>query len=278
MKTYRKVMTIAGSDSGGGAGIQADIKTISALECFATSALTAVTAQNTMGVKSIHEIPAKIVHEQITMVLDDIGTDALKIGMLHSVEIIEIIAQIIQEYQLKNVVLDPVMISTSGDKLIQNEAIQAIREQLIPVATFITPNLHEALELAHCQLDNIKITLESLTQKVHDLGAKYVLLKGGHTDNPSESTDILYDGKAFEYFKTSRIKTQNTHGTGCTLSSAIACFLAHGQEPRIAIKNAKNYISEAILHGKDYQIGHGHGAVHHFFRFWEDENEKQNII
>lgn len=274
MKTYHRVMTIAGSDSGGGAGIQADIKTFSALGCFGTSAITAITAQNTLGVRSIHAIPTQIVHDQITTVLEDIGTDAIKIGMLHSVEIIELIAQIIQEYELKNVVLDPVMVATSGDKLIQDEAIQAIREKLIPLTTIVTPNLPEATELT----DNHQViknsSLEEMAQTIHNLGAKYVLIKGGHLENDTQSTDIFYDGKSHHYLYSPRIQTKNTHGTGCTLSSAVASFLAHGQTPEQATKNAKDYISHAILHGKDYQIGQGHGAVHHFYKFWKDEKNE----
>jgi len=274
--TYKKVLTIAGSDSGGGAGIQADLKTFSALGCFGTSTITAITAQNTLGVTAIHPIPTEIVEAQLEAVLSDIGADAIKIGMLHSVEIIEIVAQIIQKYHLKNIVLDPVMIATSGDKLIQDEAILAICQRLMPLATIVTPNLPEAQVLANNSTDNQNITKELIIEMgkiIHQLGAKYILIKGGHwteyTTDLNQSTDILFDGQTCEMLQSSRISTKNTHGTGCTLSSAIASFLAHGESPKLAIQKAKEYITSAIFYAKDKALGKGHGAVHHFFEFWK---------
>jgi len=274
--TYKKVLTIAGSDSGGGAGIQADLKTFSALGCFGTSSITAITAQNTLGVTAIHPIPTDIVKAQLEAVLSDIGADAVKIGMLHSVEIIEVVAQVIQKYHLKNIVLDPVMIATSGDKLIQNEAVSAICEKLIPLATIVTPNLPEAQVLANYSINNQNITKESvikMAKTIHQLGTKYVLIKGGHWENysknSSQSTDILFDGQTSKMLQSSRISTKNTHGTGCTLSSAIASFLAHGESPKSAVQKAKKYITSAIFHAKDKPLGKGHGAVHHFFEFWK---------
>ncbi len=274
--TYKKVLTIAGSDSGGGAGIQADLKTFSALGCFGTSTITAITAQNTLGVTAIHPIPTEIVEAQLEAVLSDIGADAIKIGMLHSVEIIEIVAQIIQKYHLKNIVLDPVMIATSGDKLIQDEAISAICQRLMPLATIVTPNLPEAQVLANNSTDNQNITKELIIEMgkiIHQLGAKYILIKGGHwtehTTDLNQSTDILFDGQTCEMLQSSRISTKNTHGTGCTLSSAIASFLAHGESPKLAIQKAKEYITSAIFYAKDKTLGKGHGAVHHFFEFWK---------
>lgn len=264
MKTYHRVLTIAGSDSGGAAGIQADIKTLSALGCFATSAITAVTAQNTCEVLAIHPIPVKMVKQQIKAVLDDIGVDALKIGMLYSVEVAELVVQLIEEYQLKNVVFDPVMIATSGEKLIRDGVLHTIRQALVPLATVVTPNLPEAVELVGFQTDDYK----KLAEKMYNLGAKNVLLKGGHAKNTLRAVDIFYDGHQHDFLDAPRFNTKNTHGTGCTLSSAIAAFLAHQQTPKQAVLNAKKYISGTISEGKNYKIGHGHGAVHHFFKFW----------
>ncbi len=266
---YKKVMTIAGSDSGGGAGIQADIKTISACGCYATSAITAITAQNTLGVFDIHPIPESILIGQIRAILDDIGTDAVKIGMLHNKRVIEIVAELLQEFNLHKVVLDPVMVATSGDKLLQDDAIACLQTSLIPKALVITPNLPEAEIL----LGKSICTQAQLPQFAQELAQKYdtsVLLKAGHLAD-DELVDILYDIKTHKttQLKSSRVRTKNTHGTGCTLSSALASFLALGHPLSKATILAKDYLIDAIDKGKEYHIGSGHGPVHHFHRFWQ---------
>lgn len=262
---YPRVLTIAGSDSGGGAGIQADIKSISANGCFATSAITAITAQNTLGVNAVQGLPVEIVEKQIDAVLSDIGTDSIKIGMLHSLEVVQCVADILSKYEIKNVVLDPVMVSTSGHKLIEDRAIETMCSKLIPLARVITPNIPEAELLLE---RTIKIQ-EELPIAARHLAEKYgvsVLLKAGHLVN-NELIDIFYNketGESIE-LRASRIESPNTHGTGCTLSSAIAAQLAKGAPLNEAIKTAKAYINAAIAHGARYKIGEGHGPVCHFF-------------
>lgn len=270
MKTYKRVLTIAGSDSGGGAGIQADIKAISACGCFATSAITAITAQNTLGVTDIHAIPVASLKSQIIAVLEDIGADSVKIGMLHNSETINAVFEVLQEFGIKNIVLDPVMVATSGNKLLQDEAISTLKEVLIPAARVITPNIPEAEIL----LDKKIGAQEDLPAFAKELSKKFnkvsVLLKAGHlTDN--ELVDIFYDAEndTITELRSQRIYSKNTHGTGCTLSSAMAAYVAHGLELSEAAKQAKDYINSAIIAGVDYQIGNGHGPVHHFHKFWE---------
>ncbi len=266
---YKRVLTIAGSDPSGGAGIQADIKTISACECFATSAITAIVDENTVGVYGVHPVPIDFVKGQIKSVLDDIGTDAIKIGMLHSSELIKNVLEVITQYSVRNIVIDPVMVATSGDPLLQEEAISTLKNELIPHARVITPNIPEAEILAgkniKSQSDLPRIAKElSMNEKVS------VLLKAGHlTDN--ELIDIFYNAETGETLelRSQRLETKNTHGTGCTLSSAIASFLAKGHDLNDAIRNAKNYINKAILEGAKYEIGKGHGPVHHFHQYWE---------
>ena len=259
------MLTIAGSDSGGGAGIQADIKTISALGCFATSAITAVTAQNTIGVQAIHPIPADILARQIDSVLSDIGADAIKIGMLHSTEAVCLVAEKLKHYDIRNVVLDPVMVSTSGHRLIEEKAIEVIKEKLLPLARVVTPNLPEAEILI-----GRKISGECEFREVaRQLGESYgvsVLLKAGHL-SVETLTDYLYNSedKSFTLLPSHRIETPNTHGTGCTLSSALAAALAKGEPLTTAAKSAKYYIEQAIISGSRYQTGHGHGPVDHFW-------------
>ena len=269
----KKVLTIAGSDSGGGAGIQADIKTISALGCYAASAITAVTVQNTLGVQAVHPIPTDIVSGQITAVLDDIGADAIKIGMLFNTDIIHSVAQTLntrhQTPDTKHnppVVLDPVMVSTSGHRLMNEDAIETLTTELIPLATLITPNLPEAEVLL-----SEKIT--DLTSAAQKLAEKYkvsVLIKAGHLASlqaNDELTDILYDyrEKRTHTYPHPRVNTKNTHGTGCTLSSAIASELAKGLPLSEAIGAATDYLEKAILSAKNDVLGHGFGPVDHFF-------------
>ncbi len=267
-KTYRRVLTIAGSDSGGGAGIQADLKTFSALGCYGMSVITALTAQNTLGVTDIHPVPAEFVRQQLEAVLSDIGVDAVKIGMLFSPELIKTIADTLAEFQVKNIVLDPVMVATSGDKLLQDDAISAIIEHLIPMADILTPNLPEASVLVAREL-NSRESLEKAAEDLASSGCRNILIKGGHLTGQS-SDDLLYMAaeKCFKELKGKRINTSNTHGTGCTLSSAIASFIARDYDTETATVHAKSYVQEAIKAGADYRIGAGHGPVHHFYQNW----------
>lgn len=268
-KQYKRVLTIAGSDSGGGAGIQADLKTFSALGCFGMSAITAITAQNTVGVTAIHAVPVAILKEQIKAVIDDIGVDAIKIGMLHSSEVIQTVADTISAYSTGPVVLDPVMVATTGAKLLQDDAIETLKKVLIPIVDVITPNIPEAELLSGLTLERQE-DLPSGVRKLCELGCPSVLLKAGHL-RESKLVDYYYDQKSDKLvdLPSQRVETPNTHGTGCTLSSAIAANLARGFDMEQAVKNAKNYITGAIEAGKEYQLGKGHGPVHHFFDLWE---------
>lgn len=276
MQPYR-VLTIAGSDSGGGAGIQADIKTISALGCYASSVITAVTAQNTLGVQAVHPIPADIVSRQITAVLEDIGADAIKIGMLFSTDTIHAVAQTLLPYtstplhQTTPVVLDPVMVSTSGHRLMEEDAIEALTTELFPLTSLITPNIPEAEVLLGEPITDLTAAAKQLAERYH----VSVLLKAGHqtpyssTPLPpySQLTDILYiykETRTYTYAHP-RIDTRNTHGTGCTLSSAIASELAKGYALSEAVGRAIEYLVAALKAGKNTQIGHGFGPVDHFF-------------
>lgn len=269
MKKYKHVLTIAGSDSGGGAGIQADLKTFSALGCFGMSAITALTAQNTVAVTGIYPVPADFVAKQIDAVISDFGVDAVKIGMLNTPDIIKTIANKLKEYKVKNIVLDPVMIAKSGDKLLQDDSINALKEKLIPLARVITPNIPEAEVLTGETIKDRK-DLEKVAQKLLELGPEAVLVKGGHFEN-AESPDclILKNGKIL-WLEAKRIDSPNTHGTGCTTSSAIASYLAQGLDLENAVRLAKDYIHSAIIAGAEYKIGHGHGPVHHFHKLWKE--------
>lgn len=264
-KRYNRVLTIAGSDSGGGAGIQADIKAISAMGCFATTAITAITAQNTQGITAVHPIPIEMIEDQIDAVLSDIGTDTIKIGMLHSAEVVNVVADKIEQYKMKNVVLDPVMVSTSGHRLIEEQAIEVLQSRLVPMARVITPNIPEAEILA-----GVKITSEAQFAEVARMlsngGKNSVLLKAGHLSEDI-LTDYLYNAEddTFTTLPSARVDTKNTHGTGCTLSSALAAALARGFSLTEAAKMAKHYIEQAIISGAEYTIGNGFGAVDHFW-------------
>ncbi|MEN7548983.1 bifunctional hydroxymethylpyrimidine kinase/phosphomethylpyrimidine kinase [Rapidithrix thailandica] len=266
-KSYKRVLTIAGSDSGGGAGIQADIKTFSALGCYGMSAITAITAQNTQGVAAVHPIPVPFIEKQISMVIEDIGVDAVKIGMLHSAEVIKAVARMLEKYKIENVVLDPVMVATSGDRLIKEEAIATLKSVLIPLTSIITPNLPEAGVLIGQELS----TYADMTRAMADLvslGSKAVLIKGGHMSGQSRIVDLLYYNHTVKEFSAPRIETRNNHGTGCTLSSAIAAYLAKGCTLDKAMDKAKKYITKALDNGQNYRLGKGHGPVHHFYEFW----------
>ncbi|MGD9948044.1 MAG: bifunctional hydroxymethylpyrimidine kinase/phosphomethylpyrimidine kinase [Desulfobulbus sp.] len=267
-KVYRRVLTIAGSDSGGGAGIQADLKTISANGCYGMSVITALTAQNTVGVSGIHAIPVDFVAAQMEAVLSDIGVDAVKIGMLFSPELIRTVAENLQKFAIRTIVLDPVMVAQSGDKLLQDEAIEALKEYLIPLAELITPNLPEASVLLGRDTFTIA-AIEKATIELTSMGCRNVLIKGGHLEG-GNSNDCLYlgDEKRLVILPGERLTTRNNHGTGCTLSAAIAAFIARGESVETAVRLAKEYITGAIRAGAEYSIGHGHGPVHHFFRFF----------
>lgn len=269
MKHYKIALTIAGSDPSGGAGIQADLKTFSACGCYGATVIVAVVDENTIGVTDVHPIPVPFVSGQIKSVLDDIGADAIKIGMLHSSELILAVKETLSRYNIKNIVLDPVMVATSGDKLLQDEAIETLKSELIPFVRVITPNIPEAEILLGKKIRS----QEELPKVIKDLsfGNKVsVLLKAGHLTE-DKLTDVFYNAETDEIIELSsqRIHTKNTHGTGCTFSSAIAAYLAHGLSLNDAIRQAKDYMNKAITIGAGYEIGKGHGPVHHFFDFWE---------
>lgn len=265
MKHYNRVLTIAGSDSGGGAGIQADIKAISAMGCYASSAITAITVQNTLGVEAVHAVPLDILRGQIEAVMEDIGADAVKIGMLHSAEVVEIVAEAIEKYHIRNVVLDPVMVSTSGHRLIEEDAIGALRERLLPLARVITPNIPEAEILAGVSIER-NDSLPAVAKQLSLGGKVSVFLKAGHLSD-EQLVDYLYNAEddTLTPLPSERIDTPNTHGTGCTLSSALAAALARGEALTDAARSAKEYINKAIVSGANYTIGHGHGPVDHFW-------------
>ncbi len=259
---YARVLTIAGSDSGGGAGIQADLKTFAALGCYGMSAITALTAQNTVGVQGIHAVPAEFLKAQIQSVVEDIGVDAVKIGMLHAPGIADVVAWAIDHYQLTNVVFDPVMVATSGDRLIANETVQVLVRELFPRVTVITPNLDEAALLLERPIPNA----EALDTAAHDLlqmGVKAVLLKGGHLAGDEVVDVLLQAGAAPHRLASPRIASHNVHGTGCTLSSAIAAHLALGHPLAEAVALARRFILGAIAKGANVTTGHGHGPLNH---------------
>jgi hydroxymethylpyrimidine/phosphomethylpyrimidine kinase len=270
MKSIPKVLTVAGSDSGAGAGIQADLKTFAALRVYGTSALTAVTAQNTLRVTAIHALPPKMVGAQIDAVITDIGAHALKTGMLANAAIIGVVAQKIQQHGLKNLVVDPVMVATSGDLLIKKNAVAALRSRLIPLATVVTPNIAEAEELTGMAVRGTN-DIEAAAERIIAMGARTVVVKGGHRRGPA--VDLFYDGKKFREFDAPRIRTKNTHGTGCTFSAAIAAYLASGEQIERAVFLAKRYITRAIAGA--FSVGSGHGPVHHFHRLWRTRVENR---
>ena len=268
MKSYTRLLTIAGSDSGGGAGIQADLKTFSACGCYGMSGITALTAQNTRGVTAIHPVPLDFLEAQLRAVFDDIGVDAIKIGMLHSAEVISCVAGLLREYNCQRVVLDPVMVATSGDKLIQDDAIQAMKELLFPVVDLITPNIPEAQLLLGRKIENDQ-QLRGACRDLVTAHSTAVLLKAGHLTG-EELQDVLFTtpGATEHVYSSKRLYTKNTHGTGCTLSSAIAAFWGRGLELAEAVGKAETYLHQAIEAGADYVIGDGHGPVHHFHAIW----------
>jgi len=264
MKAIRTALTIAGSDSGAGAGIQADLKTFAALGVYGTSAITAVTAQNTVGVTRVAALQPQLVAAQIDAVISDIGAHALKTGMLADAAIIKAVAGKIREHHLKNLVVDPVMVATSGDLLIEKNAVAALRAALIPLAAVVTPNIPEAEELTGLKLRAAK-DIEEAARRIVGMGAGSVVIKGGHRRGPA--LDLFFDGKKFRALNAPRVRTRNTHGTGCTFSAAIAAYLARGETLESAVALAKRYITGAIRAG--FTVGAGHSPVHHFYRMWK---------
>jgi len=260
--TVPKALTIAGSDSGGGAGIQADLKTFSAFRVFGMSVVTAVTAQNSVGVHGVHDVPPEFIGAQIDAVLSDFGTDAIKIGMLSSVPIVTTVAERLSGGRAP-IVLDPVMVAKGGDPLLRPEAREALSRLMLPLSTVVTPNLPEAAVLAGLAVET-ESDMEEAARRIHRLGARHVLVKGGHLKD--SATDLLFDGAAFTRFTVERIDSTNTHGTGCTLSSAIAAGLAHGRGLHEAIREAKAYVTAAIREG--FRPGREVGVLRHFVERW----------
>ena len=260
-------VTIAGSDSGGGAGIQADLKTFSALGVYGATVITALTAQNTHGVSAIHDVPPEFVTAQIDAVFSDLAVGAVKIGMLSRAPVIKAVAQGLDRWKQTQVVLDPVMVATSGDRLLAPDAVDMLRRELLPRARVVTPNLPEAAALLDAKTAASEAEMQAQAERILALGAKAVLIKGGHGEG-EESVDLLLDGKTVTRLAVHRIATQNTHGTGCTLSAAIAAGLAKGQDLATAAREAKEFVTDAIAAADLLEVGGGHGPVHHFHSLW----------
>ena len=258
-----KALTIAGSDSGGGAGIQADLKTFSAFRVFGMSVLTAVTAQNSVGVQGVENLPPAFVAQQLRSVLDDFGTDAAKCGMLSTAGIIDAVADVLAGHRIEKLVVDPVMVAKSGDPLLQADARTALADRILPLALVVTPNLPEAEVLAGMRVVEPE-DMEEAARRIHVMGPRYVLVKGGHLKG--DATDLLWNGREFTRFTAARVDSANTHGTGCTFSAAIAAGLARGQALGDAIRSAKAYVTRAIREG--FKAGRGVGQLRHFIPDW----------
>ena len=264
---YYRALTIAGSDNSGGAGIQADLKTFSALGCYGMSVITALTAQNTKGVRSIQEVEPNFIEEQINSILEDIGVDAIKVGMLFNPSVVKAIAKYLREIKSCPVVLDPVMFAKSGDRLIQEEAIQSIKNELFPLATIITPNIPEAEALLGCSIESFE-SMQQAAVDLNKLGPKAVVVKGGGLSARTSDDCLVIEGGDPQWLKQDRIDTKNLHGAGCTFSSAIAAFLARSYNLEDAVKEAKIYLTQALKAGADKNLGHGKGPVMHFYNIW----------
>ncbi|MEY8417271.1 bifunctional hydroxymethylpyrimidine kinase/phosphomethylpyrimidine kinase [Tissierella praeacuta] len=260
----KKLLTIAGSDSCGGAGIQADLKTFSAHRVYGMSVITAVTAQNSQGVFAVQDISVDIIQKQIEVIFDDIFVDATKIGMVSKTETIKTIAHTLSKYKINNLVVDPVMVSKSGFHLLQPDAKETLINHLFPITTVVTPNIPEAEVITGLEIQNLN-DVEKAAKIIYKMGPKYVLVKGGHMEG--EALDVLYDGQKFNYYNSPRINSKNTHGTGCTLSSAIASNLGKGLSVTESIEKAKAYITLAIENS--FPIGKGVGSVHHFYELYK---------
>lgn len=260
-------VTIAGSDSGGGAGIQADLKTFSALGAYGATVITALTAQNTLGVQGIHGIPTDFISQQMDSVYTDLSVSATKIGMLATSDVIETIAHNLSTHTTNPIILDPVMVAESGDSLLENSAVETLKSVLFPMATLITPNLHESAHILGCDMATTIGEMKKQAEQLLTLGSQSVLVKGGHFVGES-ATDVLLSPDGFKQFTAPRFNTNNTHGTGCSLSSAITAYVAQGQALDTAVDNAKIWISNAIQHADTLSIGQGYGPVHHFHGIW----------
>jgi hydroxymethylpyrimidine/phosphomethylpyrimidine kinase len=258
-------MTIAGSDPSAGAGIQADLKTFAAMGVYGTSVITAITVQNTSGVHRIQETPPELVAAQIDAVLGDIGADAVKTGMLASAEIVEVVARKMRQYSLSNLVVDPVMRASSGQALLPEDALAALRERLLPLALVVTPNLDEAAALTGEEVRDFQGMREAAA-RIAAMGARNVVVTGGHLEGPA--VDLLFDGREYHELSAPRVDTTNTHGAGCTFASAIAASLAKGLDVRRAVITAKAFVTKAMQ--QSFQVGTGRAPVHHFFRYWQD--------
>lgn len=261
-----KTLSIAGFDGSGGAGLQADLKTFSALGCYGMTVLTALPVQNTQGVRNVYDISTQCVTEQLDAIFDDIVVDAVKIGMLHRADIIASVAQILRQRANCPIVIDPVMVAKSGHRLLQPDAILALKELLLPLATVLTPNLPEAEDLLNTKISTATDMLNAAKQLLA-LGPQYVLLKGGHLVS-EQASDILVSAQREEWFHSQKIITNNTHGTGCTLSAAITACLAQTYSVTNSVAIAKHYLSAALQAGSQEQVGHGHGPVQHFYHLW----------
>ncbi len=262
----RKVLTIAGSDSGGGAGVQADLKTFAALGAYGMSAITAITAQNTLGVTAVQDVSLDVIEAQIDAVVEDIGVDAVKTGMLSSPEIVRLAARKAKEHSFDRLVVDPVMVAATGARLLRENAVDAVRQDLIPVATVVTPNTFEAEVLTGLKV-NSEVEMKEAARAIHALGPRFVVVKGGHVQDSAQSTDLLFDGRDFTEFPARRIETTSTHGTGCTFASAIAAGLARGLGVADAVGEAKDYVTRAIATA--FPVGQGKGPLNHFHAAWE---------
>jgi hydroxymethylpyrimidine/phosphomethylpyrimidine kinase len=268
-------LTIAGSDSSGGAGIQADLKTFAAHQVYGASVIVALTAQNTTGVSGIHAVPADFVAKQIDAVFEDLDVAAVKIGMLATAELIETVAAGLKRHEARNIVLDPVMVAASGARLLEGDAVDAIRRHLFPLATLVTPNLPEAAALLGTSEAQTDAAIDEQADRLAALGAANILIKGGHGGGDTSSDLLLLSGGVRRRFNAPRYATRNTHGTGCTLSSAVAAGLAKGLALPEAVAQAKSYISAAIAAADQVPVGHGHGPVHHFHHWWDKSDGRQ---
>ena len=262
--TYPTVLTIAGTDPSGGAGIQADLKTFSALGCYGMSVITALVAQNTTGVWSIHNIPPDFVQQQLDAVMEDVRPDAIKIGMVHTSQLVEIIAATLKKYPDIPVVFDPVMVATSGDKLIEDATIEVIVSQLFPLVTLITPNMDEASLLAGMPIETVA-QMQQAGNIISRTGCKAILMKGGHLQTEQLTSILMDENGIVNTYVSDKVDTNNVHGSGCTLSSAIASYMARGEELQNAVALAQEYINGAIYHGRDVLIGKGNGPLNHFY-------------
>lgn len=254
-------LTIAGSDSGGGAGIQADIKTFSALGVYGASVITAITAQNTVGVTAVHEVPVDVIASQLDAVLSDFEVGAAKTGMLAAPDIIAVVADKIEQWSVQRLVVDPVMVAKSGDRLLREDAIDALRHRLLPLASVVTPNIPEAEVLAAMEIRD-EADREEAARRIGDLGAHHVVVKGGHL--AGDPVDLVWDGQRMYRLSARRVESTSTHGTGCTFSAAITALVAQGREVEDAIRDAKEYLTGAIQHAEG--LGHGHGPLNHHYR------------